>query len=68
MRYLKIITDREANSVEELLQERKTLTVGELIQHLPTFDEDMPVASFAKRNLTYNFGCVWYDCIEEQEG
>ena len=68
MRCLKIITDREANSVEELLQERKTLTVGELIKHLSTFDEDMPVVTFAERNLTYNFGCVWYDRIEEQEG
>lgn len=67
MQYLAIHTDRQSDNVEDLLKAYNTFTIGELIKYLSSFDEDMPVVTYAERNLTYNFGSVWYDSIEEME-
>lgn len=67
MQYLAIYADRQADNAEDLLKAYNTFTVGELVKYLSSFDEDMPVVTYAKRNLTYNFGSIYYDNIKETE-
>ena len=57
---------RDAYSVNQILDGwYETMTVGELIEHLKQFDEDMPI--MLKNDNGYTYGAITETSFDEEE-
>ena len=61
MKRLIILANREAYGMSDV----RTMTVGELIEALEEFDDDMPV--ILSHDSGYTYGGIRYNLMEEQE-
>ena len=60
MKYLMIEGRREGYGPDQL---RRTMTVGELMDYLSQFDEDMPV--ILNNDNGYTYGSITYESFED---